>query len=77
MSPEMLPGTGLAQHPFFYTGQWDFPKAEQTMYIVREGKITWSYSIPSKDKGEISELTDALLGSAERAWPRDGHSAAR
>jgi hypothetical protein len=61
MSPEVLPGKGPAQHPFFYTGQWDFPKAEQTMYIVREGKITWSYSIPSKEKGEISELTDATL----------------
>jgi Mala s 1-like protein len=61
MSPEVLPGIGAAEHPFFYTGQWDFRKAEQTMYIVREGKIAWSYSIPSKDKGEISELTDATL----------------
>jgi len=61
MSPETLPGNNVSQHPFFYCGQWDFPKPEQTMYIVREGKITWSYSIPSKDKGEISELTDATL----------------
>ena len=61
MSPALLPGKGPAQHPFFYCGQWDFPKAEQTMYIVREGKITWSWSIPSKENGEISELTDATL----------------
>jgi hypothetical protein len=61
MSPDLLSGNGAAQHPMFYCGQWDFRKAEQTMHIVREGKIVWSYSIPSKDHGEISELTDATL----------------
>jgi hypothetical protein len=31
MSPDVLPGNGAAQHPFFYTGQWNFPEPEQTI----------------------------------------------
>lgn len=44
-----LPGKGLAQHPFLYSGQWDTRKPVQTMYIVRDGKVAWSYSISEKD----------------------------
>jgi hypothetical protein len=44
-----LPGKGLAEHPFLYSGQWDTRKPVQTMYIVRDGKVTWSYSISEKD----------------------------
>ena len=61
MSPERLPGNGLAQHPFLYAGQWDHDKPVQTMYVVRDGKIVWSYAIPSKENGEISEFSDATL----------------
>jgi hypothetical protein len=61
MSPEVLPGNGLAQHPFLYAGEWDNLKPVQTMYIVREGKVVWSYAIPSKENGEISEFSDATL----------------
>ncbi|HEY8746523.1 MAG TPA: hypothetical protein VIM11_01015 [Tepidisphaeraceae bacterium] len=61
MSPDELPGKGLAQHPFLYAGEWDHAKPVQTMYIVRDGKIVWSYSIPSKENGEISEFSDATL----------------
>ena len=60
-SPEELPGKGLMQHPFFYAGEWNYPKAEQTMFVVKEGKIVWQYSIPSKDNGEISEFSDATM----------------
>jgi hypothetical protein len=52
LAPAVLPGTGLAQHDFFYAGE---SKAER-MYIVRGGQITWSYTHPGK--GEIS---DAVL----------------
>jgi hypothetical protein len=56
----VLPGKGLAQHPFLYTGEWDYRKPLQNMYLVRNGKIIWSYRIPLKnDKGEMEELGDA------------------
>jgi outer membrane protein assembly factor BamB len=48
-----LPGKGLAQHDFFYAGE---SKSRQ-MFIVRQGKIVWSYDDPA-GKGEIS---DAVL----------------
>jgi PQQ-like domain len=61
-SPAALPGRGLDQHPFFYTGQWDFRNPVQRMVIVRGGKITWSYEIPTKDTANtLQELSDATL----------------
>jgi hypothetical protein len=45
-SPEKLAGRGLAQHPFLYCGEWNFNEPEQTMWIIRDGKVAWSYSIP-------------------------------
>ncbi len=53
VAPESLPGKGLGQFDFFYAGE---AKA-RNMYIVRNGKITWSY-IDTVGKGEIS---DAVL----------------
>jgi outer membrane protein assembly factor BamB len=52
-SPKILPGKGAAEFDFFYAGE---AKA-LNMYIVRNGKITWSY-IDTVSKGEIS---DAVL----------------
>ena len=51
-APAVLPGKGLAQHDFFYAGE----AKEERMFIVRDGKIAWSYTHPGK--GEIS---DAVL----------------
>jgi hypothetical protein len=45
--------TGLAQHDFLYAGE----SLERNIFIVRGGKIAWSYSDPA-GKGEIS---DAVL----------------
>jgi hypothetical protein len=42
--------TGLAQHDFMYAGE----SHERNIYIVRGGKIVWSYSDPA-GKGEISD----------------------
>ena len=50
--PAVLPGKGLGEHDFFYAGEG---KTER-MYIVRDGKVAWSYVHPGK--GEIS---DAVL----------------
>jgi outer membrane protein assembly factor BamB len=52
-APEVLPGKGPAQFDFFYAGE----AKQRNMYIVRNGKITWSY-IDTTGKGEIS---DAML----------------
>jgi hypothetical protein len=57
-----LPGKGLAQHPFLYTGEWDTRKSEQTIFIVKDGKVAWTYSIPMYDaKHRMSEFDDVHL----------------
>jgi hypothetical protein len=53
LAPSVLPGNGLKHFDFFYAGEG---KARD-MYIVRKGKITWSYT-DTTGRGEIS---DAVL----------------
>jgi hypothetical protein len=53
LSPQVLPGKGAQQFDFFYAGE----SKARNMYIVRGGRITWSY-IDTTGKGEIS---DAIL----------------
>ena len=62
-SPSVLPGHGPAQHPFLYAGEWDTRKPlEQSMFIVRNGKVVWQYSIPLHPKpGANQEFDDATL----------------
>ena len=62
LSPAVLPGNGLAQHPFLYAGEWDTRKANQSMFLVRDGRIVWSASIPLHPKpGVNQEFDDATL----------------
>jgi len=57
-----LPGKGLAQHDFLYAGEWDTRKSDQSMFLVRGGKVVWSYSIPiRKADGGTQEFDDATL----------------
>lgn len=65
-----LPGKGLAQHPFLYCGEWNYTNPVQTMYIVRDGRVAWSYSIPlditvygKPDKQEFSDCTRLSNGN--------------
>ncbi|MEO8736307.1 MAG: hypothetical protein ABI380_07175 [Edaphobacter sp.] len=65
-----LPGKGLAQHPFLYCGEWNYTSPLQTMYLVRNGKVAWSYSIPlnvtvygKPDKEEFSDCTRLSNGN--------------
>lgn len=51
-APAVLPGSGLAQHDFFYAGEGK----RERMFIVRKGKVAWSYT--HNGRGEIS---DAIL----------------
>jgi outer membrane protein assembly factor BamB len=63
-SPPNLPGKGLAQHPFLYAGEWDYRKPEQTMFVVRDGKVQWTYSIPIRAADStLQEWGDATLRS--------------
>lgn len=52
-APAILPGKGLKQFDFFYA--WE--AKSRNMYIVRDGKITWSCT-DTVGRGEIS---DAVL----------------
>jgi Mal s 1 allergenic protein-like len=57
--PAVLPGKGLAQHDFLYSGEWDTRKTNQTMFLVRGGKVVWTYEIPIRDdNGNLSEFSD-------------------
>ena len=59
------PSSGLAQHPFLYCGEWNFIEPQQTIYLVRDGKVTWSYSIPF-DVVVYGEHHKAELGDCTR-----------
>lgn len=52
LSPVVLPGSGLKQHDFFYAGETE----PEQMYIIRKGKIVWSYT-----KSGDGEISDAVL----------------
>jgi hypothetical protein len=57
-----LPGRGLAEHPFLYAGEWDHRHEYQTLFIVRDGKVDWTYSVPIKStRGTIQEFSDATM----------------
>jgi hypothetical protein len=61
-SPAVLPGNGISQHPFLYAGEWDTRKPQQSMFLVREGKIVWSYQIAlHPTPGANQEFDDATL----------------
>ena len=63
-APAVLPGKGLAQHPFLYTGEWDYRKTNQTIFVVRDGKVVWTYStFPSITMAQrhVQELGDATM----------------
>jgi hypothetical protein len=62
LAPAVLPGKGLDQHPFVYAGEWDHRKTEQTIFVVRGGKVVWTYSIPIKAAdGALQEWGDVTL----------------
>lgn len=58
-----LPGKGLKQHDFVYAGEWDMRKPQaQSMFVVRNGKVVWQYSIPLRTAtGGIQEFDDVTL----------------
>ena len=65
-SPAQLPGKGLAQHPFFYAGEWNHPKPEQEMFIVRDGKVV--YDLNGLTRPEWTTLPKGYLRQGDAAW---------
>jgi len=60
--PSNLPGNGLAQHDFLYAGEFETRKPVQTLWVIKGGKVAWSYAIPSKTPDGVSqELDDATM----------------
>lgn len=61
-SPAKLPGHGLAGHDFVYAGEWDTRKPLQSLFLVRGGKVVWSYQTPLRPApNKIQEFDDAEL----------------
>ncbi len=62
-SPAVLPGDGLKTHSFVYAGEWDTRKPDaQSLFVVRDGKIVWSITIPlHTPAGRAQEFDDATL----------------
>lgn len=58
--PATLPGQGLAQHDLLFTGEYDTRKPRATLFLVRGGRVAWTYTIPTTDEfnGELSEFSD-------------------
>ena len=56
--PTHLPGNGLAQHDFMYTGE----SHDRRIFIVRQGEIVWTYDDPA-GKGEISDAVMLSSGN--------------
>jgi hypothetical protein len=58
-----LPGKGMGQHPFLCCGEWQRKSiSDQTMYIVREGRIVWSYTNPHRGElGDCSRLENGNI----------------
>ncbi|HVZ28805.1 MAG TPA: hypothetical protein VG839_00320 [Asticcacaulis sp.] len=53
---------GLGRHPFLLSGEYDHRKPFQTLFLVRDGKLAWSYAIPLNPvNGQSNELGDATL----------------
>ncbi len=65
---EPLPGAGLAQHPFLYCGEWqDRGHSDQVMYIVRGGKVEWTYAIPGREEyGDCTRLSNGNIVFSRR-----------
>ena len=55
-----LPGKGLRQHDFIFTGEFDTRKKVATISLVQDGRVTRTYQIPTTDPatGQLSEFSD-------------------
>ena len=63
-----LPGRGLSQHPFLYCGEWqNRGKSDQTIFVVRGGKVTWQYAISwHEELGDCTMLSNGDIVFSRR-----------
>jgi hypothetical protein len=63
-----LPGKGLAQHPFLYCGEGKVAgAASPAIYIVRNGKVAWSYAVgPNDELGDCTMLSSGNIVFSRR-----------
>lgn len=62
--PNQVPDHSLKRHDFLYTGEWDHRRDVQTIFLIRDGKVKWSYDIPFLDSTKtMAELGDATMRS--------------
>ena len=52
--------SGVAAHDFLYCGEWQTDRPGEHMYLVRGGKVVWTYEIG--DKEELGDCTMASNG---------------
>ena len=57
-APAVLPGSGLAQHDFFYAGE----AKTRDMYVVQHGQVVWAYN-DATNRGEISDAVRLSNGN--------------
>ena len=58
----VAPNTDIQRYSFLYAGEWDTRNTLQSMFIVKQGKVAWSYSIPLRlEGGGVQEFDDATL----------------
>jgi len=61
------PTSGLNQHDFLYAGEWQGCSfKDQKMFIVKQGKVVWEYSMP--EDGEYGDI--ALLPNGHILFSR-------
>lgn len=55
--------TDLSRHDFLYVGEFDTRKPNcQSIFLVRDGKVEWSYSMPLHNKaGKVQEFDDITM----------------
>ena len=51
LGEDNLPGKGLAQHPFLDCGAAK-PGSPPAIYVLREGKVEWTYPLSARDQLE-------------------------
>lgn len=57
-----LPGKGLKHHDFVLVGEWDIRKPKsQSLFVVRNGKIAFQYSIPMYSGTGLQEFDDVTM----------------
>lgn len=71
-APVALPGRGLAQHPFLYCGEWDTRRPVQTIFVIRNGKVAWTYEVPNDE--ELDDCTMLSNGNIVFARKNKGAS---